>query len=117
MFVKIPFFINQRKRLGIERIKGGRTTLSYAEYCSHYYHSHLSIGAIGFISSRSQPPMYSTFCTGSGEINIYQADMNSEGITEARATAYLMQIMTSLLLVQISHSNYQQFLVIPLFHL
>lgn len=94
IFVRIPFFINQRERLGIERIEGGRTTLSYAEYCSHYYHSHLSINAIGSISSRSQPPMYSTFCTGSGEINIYQADMNSEGITEARATAYLMQIMT-----------------------
>ena len=94
IFVRIPFFINQRERLGIERIEGGRTTLSYAEYCSHYYHSHLSIYAIGSISSRSQPPMYSTFCTGSGEINIYQADMNSEGITEARATAYLMQIMT-----------------------
>ena len=94
IFVRIPFFINQRESLGIERIEGGRTTLSYAEYCSHYYHSHLSINAIGSISSRSQPPMYSTFCTGSGEINIYQADMNSEGITEARATAYLMQIMT-----------------------
>lgn len=94
IFVRIPFFINQRERLGIETIEGGRTTLSYAEYCSHYYHSHLSIYAIGSISSRSQPPMYSTFCTGSGEINIYQADMNSEGITEARATAYLMQIMT-----------------------
>ena len=94
IFVRIPFFINQREKLGIERIEGGRTTLSYAEYCSHYYHSHLSIYAIGSISSRSQPPMYSTFCTGSGEINIYQADMNSEGITEARATAYLMQIMT-----------------------
>lgn len=94
IFVRIPFFINHRERLGIERIEGGRTTLSYAEYCSHYYHSHLSINAIGSISSRSQPPMYSTFCTGSGEINIYQADMNSEGITEARATAYLMQIMT-----------------------
>ena len=94
IFVRIPFFINQRESLGIESIEGGRTTLSYAEYCSHYYHSHLSINAIGSISSRSQPPMYSTFCTGSGEINIYQADMNSEGITEARATAYLMQIMT-----------------------
>ena len=94
IFVRIPFFINQRESLGIERIEGGRTTLSYAEYCSHYYHSHLSINAIGSISSGSQPPMYSTFCTGSGEINIYQADMNSEGITEARATAYLMQIMT-----------------------
>lgn len=94
IFVRIPFFINQGERLGIGTIEGGRTTLSYAEYCSHYYHSHLSINAIGSISSRSQPPMYSTFCTGSGEINIYQADMNSEGITEARATAYLMQIMT-----------------------
>ena len=94
IFVRISFFINRRESLGIESIEGGRTTLSYAEYCSHYYHSHLSINAIGSISSGSQPPMYSTFCTGSGEINIYQADMNSEGITEARATAYLMQIMT-----------------------
>lgn len=94
IFVRISFFINQRESLGIESIEGGRTTLSYAEYCSHYYHSHLSINAIGSISSGSQPPMYGTFCTGSGEINIYQADMNSEGITEARATAYLMQIMT-----------------------
>ena len=38
--------------------------------------------------------MYNTFCTGSGEINIYQSDINTEGISEARLTSYLMQIMT-----------------------
>lgn len=95
IFVRTPFFIDEsRNKLKIEIIEGGRTTLSYAEYCSHYYHSHLSINAMGSISSGSIPPMYSTFCTGSGEINIYQADMNADGITESKVTAYLMQIMT-----------------------
>jgi hypothetical protein len=93
IFVRIPLFISD-SRLKIETIEGGRTTLSYAEYCSNYYHSHLSISAIGSISSRSVPPMYNTFCTGSGEINIYQSDINTEGISEARLTSYLMQIMT-----------------------
>jgi hypothetical protein len=93
IFVRIPLVISD-SRLKIEIIEGGRTTLSYAEYCSHYYHSHLSINAMGSISSRSVPPMYSTFCTGSGEINIYQSDINAEGISEARLTSYLMQIMT-----------------------
>lgn len=95
IFVRTPFFItNNGTRLKIGRLEGGRTTLSYAEYCSHYYHSHLSQNAMGYLSSTSEPPMYSFFCTGSGEINIYQSEVNSDRLTEEKITVYLMQIMT-----------------------
>lgn len=93
LFARISLTIGNNG-LKIDNLEGGRTTLSYAEYCSNYYHSHLSTHAIGYINNSSSPPMYENFCTGSGEINIYQADINTDGITEERITAYLIQIMT-----------------------
>jgi len=93
LFVKIILTIKNNK-LKIYDLKGGRTTLSYAEYCSHYCHSHLSINTIGYINENSSVPMYENFCIGSGDIGIYQADLNTDGITQEKIIAYLMQIMT-----------------------
>jgi len=54
LFTRISLTIGNNG-LKIDNLEGGRTTLSYAEYCSHYYHSHLSTHAIGYINNRSSP--------------------------------------------------------------
>jgi len=93
LFVKIILIIENNK-LKIYDLKGGRTTLSYAEYCSNYCHSHLGISTIGYINENSSVPIYNSFCIGTGNINIYQADLNTDGITQEKIIAYLIQIMT-----------------------
>ena len=89
--IKLNSYRNQNIR--IDYLKGGRLTLSYAEYQSDYFHSHLSTTKSA-ISSGMTLPYMNSFCTGSGEINIYQADINGEGFTEERFIRYAMQIMS-----------------------
>lgn len=87
--------LEYRSKLYIVQLEGGRMHLDYAEYCSGYFHSHLpSKGGLGSFLSRSGPaPYYSRFCTGSGHINDYLAELNSEGISEETLTPYLVQII------------------------
>lgn len=94
--LRLAFGESGNKRLKIDRLEGGRTTLSYAEYCSDYFHSHLSIATYNrdFTRDGHKIPFYSTFCTGSGEINIYQSNINVDGFTEEAFMQYLLQIIT-----------------------
>ena len=90
LFVLIPLDI-LNNNLYIDGIRGTRMTISYAEYCSHYLHSHLSVYLHG---NTDYIPSFTSFCTGSGEINMYQADINSEGFTVNKFIPYLLQILT-----------------------
>lgn len=90
LFVRIPLSkANNSLRIG--NLQGTRQTISYAEYCSNYFHSHLSTVTYKVDNLYGE---WSTFCTGSGEINIYHSDINSEGFTVARFTKFLVQILT-----------------------
>ena len=93
LLVEIRLYSHGNQNIRLETLEGGRLTLSYAEYQSDYFHSHLSITK-GFISSGMTLPCMSDFCTGSGEINIYQSDINVDGFTEERFMRYAMQIMS-----------------------
>lgn len=97
LFVRIPLSIHkdafetlesiEKLRIG-GIIQGCRTTVSFNEYCSSYLHSHLK--RRNFMSR----PIYSTFCTGSGDINTYHMNINSDGVKESNVIPYLIQIMT-----------------------
>ena len=89
--IRLRSHINQDIR--IDSLKGGRLTLSYAEYQSSYFHSHLSIWSNN-INSNTTMPYLSHFCTGSGEINIYRSNINGDGLTEANFTTFAVQLMT-----------------------
>lgn len=94
LLVEIPFSVN-RNNLTIGRLKGGRLTMTQAEWQSHYFHSHLDTRNGNIIDAGpSRFPYLKSFCTGSGEINIYQQNINGDGLNEARFTAYAMQIMS-----------------------
>ena len=89
--IRLHSHINQNIR--IDSLKGGRLTLSYAEYQSDYFHSHLSTTK-GAISSDMTLPYMDSFCTGSGEINIYHSNINGDGFNEERFMRYAMQILS-----------------------
>lgn len=96
LFVKVSFGhgynVDRRERvLRIAGISGARSTLSYAEYCSNYLHSHISANTYNQYNLSTE---FYNFCTGSGEINIYQTNLNVEGFTEESFTQYLIQIMS-----------------------
>ena len=93
LLVLIQFYNYYNRLLRINSLKGGRLTLSYAEYQSDYFHSHLST-LKSSISTTMYLPYLSNFCTGSGEINIYQSDINGDGFNEERFIRYAMQIMS-----------------------
>ena len=93
LLVLIQFYNYNNTSLRINSLKGGRLTLSYAEYQSDYFHSHLSIFK-NSISTTMDLPYLSNFCTGSGEINIYQSNINGDGFNEERFIRYVMQIMS-----------------------
>lgn len=93
LLVLIQFHNYCNRLLRIHSLKGGRLTLSYAEYQSDYSHSHLLISKSS-ISTTMDLPYLSNFCTGSGEINIYQANINGDGFNEERFIRYAMQIMS-----------------------
>ena len=93
LLVEIRIYNNRNQNISIENLRGGRLTLSYAEYQSDYFHSHLSTTK-GAISSGMTLPYMDGFCTGSGEINIYQSNINGDGFTEERFMRYAMQILS-----------------------
>ena len=93
LLVSVRIYNHENRNLRLNSLVGGRLTLSYAEYQSDYFHSHLSTTKSA-ISSGMTLPYMDSFCTGSGEINIYQADINGEGFTEERFIRYAMQIMS-----------------------
>ena len=93
LLVLIQLYNYNNTALKIHSLKGGRLTLSYAEYQSDYFHSHLSISKSS-ISTEMNLPHLSAFCTGSGEINIYHSNINGDGFNEERFIRYAMQIMS-----------------------
>ena len=93
LLVLIQLYNYNNTSLRINSLKGGRLTLSYAEYQSDYFHSHLPIFK-NSISTTMDLPYLSNFCTGSGEINIYQSNINGDGFNEERFIRYVMQIMS-----------------------
>lgn len=93
LLVLIQLYNYNNTALKIHSLKGGRLTLSYAEYQSDYFHSHLSISKSS-ISTEMNLPHLSDFCTGSGEINIYHSNINGDGFNEERFIRYAMQIMS-----------------------
>ncbi len=93
LLVLIQLYNYNNTTLKIHSLKGGRLTLSYAEYQSDYFHSHLPI-LKSSISTTMDLPYLSNFCTGSGEINIYQSNINGDGFSEERFIRYAMQIMS-----------------------
>lgn len=91
LFVKIHLR-KDGTNIKVGGLSGGRTSVSYAEYCSNYFHSHLP-GS--FTNQRSsQSPFYSSFCTGSGHINDFIAEINSETLTRERMIPFLVQIIS-----------------------
>ena len=93
LLVLIQFCNLNNNTLKIFSLKGGRLSLSYAEYQSDYFHSHLSIYKNQIVPNISLP-LLRNFCTGSGEINIYQSEINGDGFTEERFMRYAMQILS-----------------------
>ena len=95
LLVAIELRNDGNRRLKVERLKGGRLTLTYAEFQSNYFHSHLSVDCQRLDTGNYQGvPFFTTFCTGSGEINMYQSNINGDGFTERNFIAFAMQIMT-----------------------
>ena len=93
LLVLIQLYNHNNTTLKIHLLKGGRLTLSYAEYQSDYFHSHLPTSK-NSISTGMNLPCLNNFCTGSGEINIYHSNINGDGFSEERFIRYAMQIMS-----------------------
>ncbi len=90
LFVKVNLY-KDGSNLCINDLHGGRTTISYDEWSSNYFHSHLP----GYINRNSNdaPPYWSNFCRGSGHINDFIAEINSEGLTKEKIIPFLIQIL------------------------
>lgn len=106
LFVQIEF--SGRDRLIISNIRGNRLTISKKEYQSNYWHSHLN-GNIRDLMSRNFKDTYRSFCTGSGEINAYRMELNEDGISEEKATAFLLQLTTLVSWESIEGTPYKYF--------
>ena len=93
LLVAIELSNSNNRRLKVSNIKGGRLYLTKAEFQSNYFHSHLSI-SFNSLDQYGKVPFLKTFCTGSGEINIYKSNINGDGLTESNFIPFAMQIMT-----------------------
>ena len=93
LLVRITLFNQDNSNIKVGRLMGGRLTLSYAEYQNDYFHSHLP-SYRGNINPRMILPFLGSFCTGSGEINIFQSNINGDGFSEERFMRYVMQLMS-----------------------
>jgi len=91
LFVSIDLY-RDNSQIKIYNLSGGRTTVSYAEWNSNYFHSHLS-GFIGKNGSSDVPPYWSSFCRGSGHINDFIAEINSDGFTSEKFELFLVQLL------------------------
>lgn len=92
LFVKIPISKNG-SNIYINGLLGTRTKVTYAEWTSGYFHSHLP-GGYTKDSPSISAPNWKSFCTGSGHINEFMADINSEGVTIERFQSFLIQIIS-----------------------
>lgn len=88
LFVRLALVVGS-SNLQLQQIQGGRATFTYAEWTSDYSHSHLP----GRGNTGAMMPYYNRFCTGSGHINDFIAEINSGEVTEANLTRLLVQIM------------------------
>ena len=93
LLVEIRLYSRGNQDIRLDSLRGGRLTLSYAEYQSDYFHSHLPTTK-GVIGSGMTLPYMDSFCTGSGEINIYHSNINGDGFNEERFMRYAMQILS-----------------------
>ena len=93
LVVKIRIWNHTNTNIRIGDLNGGRLTMSYAEYQSNYFHSHLPTSK-HVISRGMNLPYFDRFCTGSGEINIYQSNINGDGFSEERFMRYALQVMS-----------------------
>lgn len=92
LFVRINLRLDSRSsNLMIGGLYGGRSTFTMAEVSSDYSHSHISGTGI---YNGYPVPFYSGFCTGSGHINDYIAEINAGEVTEQNLTRFLVQIMS-----------------------
>ena len=99
LFIQLEFPRNasqagSKDGLTLFAIKGGRTRFSYKEWVSEYVHSHLSQNSANISSSQQAFPYLTSFCTGSGEINIYRSNLNTDGFTEDNIQKFLLQLYT-----------------------
>ena len=88
LFVRLCLRIGT-SNIQMYEIQGGRATFTYAEWTSDYAHSHLP----GRGDTGSVMPYYRRFCTGSGHINDFIAEINSGEVTTENLTRLLVQIM------------------------
>jgi len=90
LFIRIGISL-RGSNLYINDTQGARTKVSYAEWSSQYIHSHLHRKQQ---NSEDQVPYWDSFCTGSGHINEAIAEINSDGFTIQKFTAYLLNLHT-----------------------
>jgi len=79
LFVLVEFIINKinnKETIGISNIRGNRSTYKNVEVNCGYVHSHLSM----LPDARNNN--FGAFCLGSGEINMYLANINAGETTE-----------------------------------
>ena len=93
LFVGIKLYVSSPEIIKMDSLQGGRSYLTYAEWQSNYFHSHLSMSS-GDVGTSLKEVRLSTFCTGSGEINIYMSDINGEGLTEESFMRFAVQLMS-----------------------
>jgi len=89
LFVKVELHV-RNSRINVLDLYGGRTKISYAEWCSNYFHSHLSRG---YDPDDNSIPYYGSFCRGSGHINEHIAEINADIITRELLIKFLVQII------------------------
>lgn len=92
LFVRSSFKIVSGEKgtlhLAAHNLRGVRTTHTRKEWNSDYSHSHLR-----GVPTESLPKTYS-FCTGSGEINIYTTQLLAGEFSEELFMKFLVQIMS-----------------------
>lgn len=82
LVVRIPFKVLEEPNAGflLERIEGTRLTVGVAEFQARYFHSHLTRIDLRESDARrsgtSHPGLFSIFCTGTGDINMLEAQLN-----------------------------------------
>ena len=64
LFIRVNLRI-LRDRLALDYIEGARTSLSYAEWQSNYFHSHLSTNSIDITADSKYPYFFSRIYAGS----------------------------------------------------
>lgn len=90
LFVRTILQIRDGNQLMIRDTQGTRLQVSYAEYSSNYFHSHLNTP----MPQPGRTHNWSSFCTGIGEINAAIAEVNGDGFKDADYIKYLLYLTT-----------------------